>query len=75
MAKGKAPAKSPASKPPAAARGKKSQAEADFAKASVIRGDAVPARKGKLPPGATFSIEGTDADGTPIIKRKRFSTR
>jgi hypothetical protein len=49
------------------------KAEDAFRRASVARGDAAPAVDGKLPPGATFEIEGRDEGGAPIIKRKRFS--
>ena len=48
-------------------------AEESFRRATVVRGDAATPVKGKLPPGATFSIEGTDETGTPVIKRRRFS--
>jgi hypothetical protein len=49
-------------------------AEEAFRRAAVERGEAVPKGKdGRLPPGATFELEGYDEKGTPIIKRKRFS--
>ena len=38
----------------------------------VARNEAVPAGT-PLPPGATHEIVGTRPDGTPILKRKRFS--
>jgi hypothetical protein len=38
------------------------------------RGEAVPAGQ-PLPPGATHEIVGYEPDGTPILKRKRFSLR
>lgn len=40
----------------------------------ISRGEAVPLGK-PLPPGATHEIIGYEADGTPILKRKRFSMR
>jgi hypothetical protein len=59
------------------AKAKKSAAELAaedaFRRAAVTRGDAVRPKDGKLPPGATFEIEGVDEAGTPVIKRKRFS--
>jgi hypothetical protein len=48
-------------------------AEDAFRRAAVVRGDAVRCEDGKLPPGATHEMEGFDAAGTPVIKRKRFS--
>jgi hypothetical protein len=42
--------------------------------ADLIRsGKAAVAKDGKLPPGATHEIVGTDADGQPILVRRRFS--
>ncbi len=38
----------------------------------IERGEAVPEGQ-PLPPGATHEIVGKDADGTPIVKRRRFS--
>jgi hypothetical protein len=38
------------------------------------RGEAVPAGK-PLPPGATHEIVGYEPDGTPILKRNRYSAR
>ena len=40
----------------------------------VNRGEAVPEGT-PLPPGATHVITGQDADGKPIIRRKRYSLR
>ena len=40
----------------------------------LSRGEAAPLGK-PLPPGATHEIIGYEADGTPILKRKRFSMR
>jgi hypothetical protein len=49
-------------------------AKRKFERGVIARGEAVP--KGKpLPPGATHEIVGTDAEGHPILKRKRFSAR
>jgi hypothetical protein len=40
----------------------------------VARGEAVPpAPDGSLPPGATHEVVGKEADGTPVVRRKRFS--
>lgn len=47
-------------------------AKARFAQGAVKRGEAVPAGR-PLPAGATHEVTGTDADGTPVLKRKRFS--
>jgi hypothetical protein len=44
-----------------------------FVKGVLVRGEAAKAVKGKLPPGVTHEIVGTDAGGLPIIKRRRFS--
>jgi len=47
---------------------------ADFARALVARGEAAPAAPdGSLPPGATHEVVGKQADGTPVVQRKRFS--
>ena len=49
-------------------------AKRKFERGVIARGEAVP--KGKhLPPGATHEIVGTDAEGAPILKRKRFSLK
>ena len=49
-------------------------AKRKFERGVIARGEAVP--KGKpLPPGATHEIVGTDAEGEPILKRKRFSLK
>ncbi len=50
------------------------RARARFVEVVVQRGEAVPEGK-PLPPGATHVITGQDADGNPVIKRKRFSAR
>ena len=39
----------------------------------IKSGKAAVAKDGKLPPGATHEIVGTDADGRPIVVRRRFS--
>jgi hypothetical protein len=49
-------------------------AKRKFERGVIARGEAVPAGK-PLPPGATHEIVGTDAEGAPILKRKRFSLR
>jgi len=47
---------------------------ADFVQDLVTRGDAVPpAPDGSLPPGATHEVVGKRPDGTPVVRRKRFS--
>ncbi|MBS0264131.1 MAG: hypothetical protein JSS02_19500 [Planctomycetes bacterium] len=43
-----------------------------FIQGLVARGEAVPEGQ-PLPPGATHEIIGTDAEGQPLVKRKRFS--
>jgi len=45
-----------------------------FEQGIVSRGEAVEAGK-PLPPGATHEIVGQHPDGTPILKRSRFSYR
>lgn len=45
-----------------------------FEEGVVARGEAVEAGK-PLPPGATHEIIGHRPDGTPILKRSRFSMR
>jgi hypothetical protein len=48
-------------------------AEKQFVRGVVIRGEAAsPGADGKLPPGATHEIVGTDAEGEPVIERRRF---
>jgi hypothetical protein len=47
-------------------------AKKKFEQGLLARGEAVPAGK-PLPPGATHEIIGETPDGTPILKRKRFS--
>ena len=49
-------------------------AKKKFEEGVISRGEAVPLGK-PLPPGATHVIVGYAADGTPILKRKRFSMR
>jgi hypothetical protein len=48
-------------------------AKRKFAQGILARGEAVPDGQ-PLTPGATHVIVGKDADGTPILKRRRFST-
>lgn len=45
----------------------------EFARDLVVRGEAARKKKGKLPPGATHEIVGTEKDGTPKLRRRRFS--
>jgi hypothetical protein len=47
-------------------------AQAKFEQGILARGEAVPAGQ-PLTRGATHEIVGTAADGTPVLKRKRFS--
>ena len=49
-------------------------AKQKFERGILTRGEAVPEGT-PLPPGATHEIVGTNADGTPILKRKRFSLK
>jgi hypothetical protein len=49
-------------------------AKKKFEEGIISRGEAVPLGK-PLPPGATHEITSYEADGTPILKRKRFSMR
>ena len=49
-------------------------AKKKFEEGVISRGEAVPLGK-PLPPGATHVIVGYAANGTPILKRKRFSIR
>ena len=45
-----------------------------FVRGLVARGEAAhPNPDGTLPPGATHEIVGHAEDGTPIVRRKRFS--
>jgi len=84
-AKAKRPAKrsrrapSRATKPPSVAEAippatpeEERAASREFSSSLVARGEAVPAGQ-PLPPGATHEIVGQEADGTPIVKRRRFS--
>jgi hypothetical protein len=41
----------------------------------VARGEAARAVDGQLPPGATHEIIGEDAEGHPIVRRRRFSLK
>jgi len=49
-------------------------AKRKFERGVIARGEAVPAGE-PLPPGATHEIVGIDAEGEPVLKRKRFSVR
>jgi len=49
-------------------------AKEKFERGILTRGEAVPEGT-PLPPGATHEIVGTNPDGTPILKRKRFSLK
>jgi hypothetical protein len=63
-----------ASRLPAMTPEKAKAAKRKFECGVIARGEAVPAGK-PLPPGATHEIIGKDADGAPILKRKRFSLK
>ena len=69
-----AAASSVASRLPPVTPEKAKAAKRKFERGVIARGEAVPAGK-PLPPGATHEIVGTDAEGAPILKRKRFSLR
>jgi hypothetical protein len=63
-----------ASRLPAMPEEKVKAAKRKFVRGVIARGEAVP--KGKpLTPGATHEIVGTDVEGEPILKRRRFSLR
>src|SRR5262245_16368958 len=49
-------------------------AQRHYAQGLVARGQAVP-QGTPLPPGATHEIVGYDNEGTPLLRRKRFSLR
>ena len=69
--------KPPPPKPPADdAKTPASDAEARaFVRGLVARGEAArPNPDGSLPPGATHEIVGEEPDGTPIVRRRRFSS-
>jgi len=70
----KAATPSVASRLPATTPEKAQDAKHKFERGIIRRGEAVPAGK-PLPPGATHEIVGKDADGAPILKRKRFSLK
>jgi hypothetical protein len=70
----KASTHSVASKLPPMTSEKIEAAKQKFERGILRRGEAVP--KGTpLPSGATHEIVGTNPDGTPILKRKRFSLK
>jgi hypothetical protein len=64
--------KTVASQLPRVSVAKSVAAKKKFEQGLLARGEAVPAGK-PLPPGATHEIIGETPDGTPILKRKRFS--
>jgi len=70
----KVAAPSVAARLPATTPEKAKAAKHKFECGVIGRGEAVPAGK-PLPPGATHEIIGKDADGAPILKRKRFSLK
>ena len=52
----------------------RSEAEAAFQRGLIERGEAAQVdENGRLPPGATHEIVGHDAEGRPVLKRRRFS--
>lgn len=55
-------------------REKTKAAKRKFERGVIARGEAVPEGT-PLPRGATHEIVGTDAEGNPVLKRKRFSVR
>jgi hypothetical protein len=59
---------------PAASRPQSEAARQKFEKGIIARGEAVEAGK-PLPAGATHEIVGRRPDGSPLLKRKRFSAR
>jgi hypothetical protein len=70
----KAAAPSVASRLPPMTPEKTKAAKEKFERGILTRGEAVPEGT-PLPPGATHEIVGTNPDGTPILKRKRFSLK
>ena len=62
----------PASSAAAKAGTQAKAAQAKFARGILARGEAVPAGQ-PLTRGATHEIAGKDANGAPILKRKRFT--
>ena len=65
-------AKTVASQLPLASAAKTAAAKKKFEQGIITRGEAVQAGS-PLPPGATHEIVGKARDGSPILKRKRFS--
>ena len=52
----------------------KTAAQEAFERGVLERGEAAPAdAQGRLPPGVTHEIIGHDAEGRPILRRRRFS--
>ena len=70
----KAAVPSVASRLPPMTQAKINAAKQKFERGIITRGEAVPEGT-PLPPGATHEIAGTNPDGTPILKRKRFSLK
>ena len=70
----KAAAPSVASRLPPMTPEKIEAAKEKFERGILTRGEAVPEGT-PLPPGATHEIVGMKPDGTPILKRKRFSLK
>jgi hypothetical protein len=70
----KATGSSVASRLPATTPEKAKAAKQKFERGIIARGEAVPAGE-PLPPGATHEIVGKDAEGAPILKRRRFSLK
>ena len=64
--------KTVASQLPRVSVAKSAAAKNKFEQGVLARGEAVQAGK-PLPPGATHEIVGKTRDGSPILKRKRFS--
>ena len=70
--------KAPNDKPSGNIGESSSSSDADVQKRQYVEsliksGKAAVAKDGKLPPGATHEIVGTDTDGLPILVRRRFS--
>lgn len=59
---------------PAPSEEASSAAAKRYTRSLVNRGEAVPAGQ-PLPPGATHEVVDTEPDGTPVVKRRRFSTQ